>query len=228
LVSSGNTAAFVLNGNIDGGSAASAYGFNIGATAANKFTFNGNITGGSNSTAYGLYSTTGGANNPTVNGNVTGGTAAPGVYLGTTASDIITVNGVVTGGSGAAAYGVLMQGGFLQVGTNGKLVFTSGWVSPFSAARVKWAVADGANATITMYDTAGTPAAHVLYVPGYPADSAVWTGTSFDYGVHSGTKRASSIANCSAGNVKSGVTIDDVTGTYTGSAGTVIPHIIGA
>jgi len=34
--------------------------------------------------------------------------------------------------------------------------------------------------------------------------------------------RASDIANCEAGNVKSGVTIDDVTGSYTGSGTGVV------
>lgn len=47
-----------------------------------------------------------------------------------------------------------------------------------------------------------------------PDPSNVWFGTNVD--ATTGTKRASSITNCSAGNVKNGVTIDDVSGTYTG------------
>ena len=36
------------------------------------------------------------------------------------------------------------------------------------------------------------------------------------------TKVASSIANCSAGNVKTGIVIDDVTGSYGGGGGTEV------
>jgi hypothetical protein len=52
-----------------------------------------------------------------------------------------------------------------------------------------------------------------------PAASDVWhTASAYGVGGSGSTpsKVASSITNCSAGNVKSGVTIDDVTGTYTG------------
>lgn len=56
----------------------------------------------------------------------------------------------------------------------------------------------------------------------YPAEANVWYGTG-QYGPtgtdYTPSKRASSIANCEAGNVKSGVQIDNVTGTYAGSGG---------
>ena len=48
----------------------------------------------------------------------------------------------------------------------------------------------------------------------------VWNGIGLGDG-STGTKRASSIANCSAGNVKNAVTIDDVTGTLTGEGVTM-------
>jgi hypothetical protein len=52
-----------------------------------------------------------------------------------------------------------------------------------------------------------------------PADSAVWHGVAVGVSPRAGTKVGSSIANLSAGNVRNGITIDDVTGTYTGSGG---------
>lgn len=50
-----------------------------------------------------------------------------------------------------------------------------------------------------------------------PDASEVWHTAVFGpASATSGTKVASSITNCSAGNIKNGVTIDDVTGTYSG------------
>jgi len=58
-----------------------------------------------------------------------------------------------------------------------------------------------------------------------PGESDVWYGSG-TYKIanvtKTPTKRASSIANCEAGNIKSGVTIDDVAGSYAGGGGSVI------
>jgi hypothetical protein len=58
-----------------------------------------------------------------------------------------------------------------------------------------------------------------------PTEANVWFGTG-TYGnpgsPKTPTKRASSITNCSAGNIKNGVVIDDVTGTYGGGGGGVL------
>lgn len=66
--------------------------------------------------------------------------------------------------------------------------------------------------------------------PTLPSASNVWYGSG-TYGYSGGTttptKRASSITNCSAGNVKSGVVIDDVTGSYTGTAASIVPSFGG-
>jgi len=53
--------------------------------------------------------------------------------------------------------------------------------------------------------------------------SALWTGTTVTFGASSvtGTKRASSITNCTAPNVRNGVVIDDVTGTAVSNNSTV-------
>jgi hypothetical protein len=57
-----------------------------------------------------------------------------------------------------------------------------------------------------------------------PAAANVWYGTG-TYGIAgtgtTPTKRASSITNCTATNIKNGVTIDDVTGTLVGSTSMV-------
>lgn len=185
VVQSGNTNSWTQTGNVTGGGSANAHGFNIGATAADKFTFSGNILGGSNSTARGI-SSGASASRPVVNGNVTGGSAAPGIYLATVDSDILRVNGIVAGGSGSGAVGVLStQYLFLVLGTNGQLAYSAQWVSPISGVRVKWTVADGSAATITVYDA--TPTAHVLYVPDYPTEAEVQKDVDYDYGDKTGT-----------------------------------------
>ena len=60
------------------------------------------------------------------------------------------------------------------------------------------------------------------FFAGLAAAVNVWNGVDRGDG-STGTKRASSIANCSAGNIKDGVTIDDVTGTYDPMAAAVFP-----
>jgi len=62
--------------------------------------------------------------------------------------------------------------------------------------------------------------------PTIPAVANVWNGTAYGYyGALTGTKRASSIANCEAGNIKDDVVIDDVTGTYAGGgSGGLLVH----
>lgn len=57
--------------------------------------------------------------------------------------------------------------------------------------------------------------------PNYSAEADTFYGTG-TYGIggeFTPAMRASDIANCEAGNVKDGVTIDDVTGTYAGGGG---------
>jgi len=55
-------------------------------------------------------------------------------------------------------------------------------------------------------------------VGGYsdPGIANVWNGVTYDFEgtTLTGTKRASSITNCEAGNIRSGIYIDDVLGTY--------------
>lgn len=57
----------------------------------------------------------------------------------------------------------------------------------------------------------------------YPDAADVWFGSG-DYGPtgadYTPSKRASSIAFCESGNIKSGVTIDDVNGSYSAAPGT--------
>jgi hypothetical protein len=58
-----------------------------------------------------------------------------------------------------------------------------------------------------------------------PGEANVWTGTSYKIANTSknGSKVASSIANCSAGNVKKDVAVGDVTGAYDPMAAAVFP-----
>ena len=57
-----------------------------------------------------------------------------------------------------------------------------------------------------------------------PLASNVWNGIALGDGT-TGTKRASSIANCVATNIKSGVSIDDVAGSYGGGGVSDLPDI---
>jgi hypothetical protein len=59
-----------------------------------------------------------------------------------------------------------------------------------------------------------------------PDVSEVWNTATFGaYGLTAGTKRASSITNCTPGNVKDDVVIDDVTGTYAGESAPSVPTL---
>jgi hypothetical protein len=59
--------------------------------------------------------------------------------------------------------------------------------------------------------------------PDYPAESDVWHDVDYANAIYTGSLHASDIANCEAANVKDGVTIDDVTGTYDPMAAAVFP-----
>jgi hypothetical protein len=66
--------------------------------------------------------------------------------------------------------------------------------------------------SVVSYKIRGSTMAPIYHAPD---PSEVWNTATFGaYGLTAGTKRASSITNCSAGNIKSGVAIDDVTGSY--------------
>ena len=142
-------------------------------------------------------------------------------YHGTLAMSLYTlISGVVaaqyvltgrdnyTGGSPgtyvapvAAGYSVLAPGFGAAGGTSGTL----------AASKIRDATYG------TLADGSVLVAAGGSYVD--PANSAVWHGVAVGVSPRVGTKVGSSIANCSAGNVKNGVVIDDVTGSYTGSGG---------
>ena len=75
---------------------------------------------------------------------------------------------------------------------------------------------------------AGTDISGLVSGPTLPTASNVWTGTGtygYSDSLTTPTKRASSITNCTAGNVKNGVVIDDVTGTYIGASGGGAPIV---
>jgi hypothetical protein len=69
--------------------------------------------------------------------------------------------------------------------------------------------------SVVSYKIRGSTMAPIYHAPD---PSEVWNTATFGAdGLTAGTKRASSLANCSAGNIKSGVAIDDVTGSYGGA-----------
>ena len=77
---------------------------------------------------------------------------------------------------------------------------------------------DRGDSVLGTYDPGG--------VGGYsdPGVANVWNGVTYDYegSTLTGTKRASSITNCEAGNIKDGITIDDVLGTYSSASGAFV------
>jgi hypothetical protein len=122
LTSTGTGTTLVINGEIKGGSAASARGLTCSGDCT--VTVTGNVTGGS---AYGIYCTaactvtvtgnvTGGSGahgiecraacTITITGNVTGGTAYGTFCIYCTAACTMTITGNVTAGSGTNAYGI--------------------------------------------------------------------------------------------------------------------------
>jgi hypothetical protein len=119
--------------------------------------------------------------------------------------------------SGGAMYGPAAgtEGGFDDVGDDAaqRAAQLASDQAAIDAAKA------GILETVTILSVVGTlPQAKVIESHGGtfhdPANSEVWIGAAVGVSPRAGTKRASSITNCTAGNVKNGVAIDDVTGTY--------------
>ena len=96
-----------INGNVTGGSAASAYGLKIEGTAVVTVL---SCVGGTNTTAYGIYQTAGTSIIGTSNGSTTH--QAKGLVLAGGESTVTSANGAYTN-----ANGVLQSGGTLTIGT---------------------------------------------------------------------------------------------------------------
>lgn len=136
-------------------------------------------------------------------GTATGGSAvgAHGCYFNNGTATI----GMTKGGSVVGASGVMQIGGTLTVnGTD-----LTGVGQPVGGGTLK--IADGVR--LQFQDADGN--AKKFYGDSeMPAAADVWNGVSYGAADFTGTKRASSITNCTPANVRAKIVVDDVTGVY--------------
>jgi len=118
--------------------------------------------------------------------------------------DTVSIWGVVNG-----TYVAPVQAGYSALAPN----YGAGGVTAGTLAASK--IRDATYGTLA--DGSVLVAAGGTYVD--PANAGVWYNVAVGVSPRVGTKRASSITNCTVGNVKKDVAIDDVTGTYAGAAG---------
>ncbi|MCJ7778639.1 MAG: hypothetical protein MUP16_10030 [Sedimentisphaerales bacterium] len=131
---SGSTYTLVINGNVTGGSSASASGIYNTATGASTITITGNITGGTTLTTYGFNNISAGTVN--ITGNIVGGSStARGIYNNSTGA--ITITGNVTGGSTLTANGIYnISTGIITI--TGNLIFDV--AAPYTGYLPTWTV----------------------------------------------------------------------------------------
>lgn len=147
----------------------------------------------------------------------------------------IQANSTMTWGGTVSLTGIVKIAANKTLTITGTLTQSNGYLYGDGAGSSTLAVSAGATVTlthiasepgnlITLTIAAGatvTIMGQRVYVSGDstdPGEANVWTGTSYTINgvAKNGSKVASSITNCSAGNVKSGVAIGDVTGTDKG------------
>ncbi len=129
--------------------------------------------------------------------------------------NLLSSSGFVVVEAGATLYvtatgGVAIQAGSLTVNSGGTYTIDyTGYEFVYTNTTAPFIF--DSNANVTRYGVALLPSVD-------PGVANVWTGVAYKSRGSSltGTKRASSITNCTAGNIKAGVTIDDVTGTAGG------------
>lgn len=129
------------------------------------------------------------------------------VYISTSITILVTGSTTLSSVTSSSATNIVFNGAETGLKVAGPINFTDVTVT-CGSARAFWVMSTG-NLVRCSGIYKFTPA-------DFPATSDVWNGVSYAAAALTGAKRASSIANCSAGNVKSGVVIDDVTGSYAG------------
>lgn len=194
--------------NVDASSSCSAA---ITTRMNNAGTFNGVVAPGAEVTNTGTIS--GGMIHTGVN-NAAGGEITDGIF-----SSLVSGAGDVSGGKFLGNYGGAANNAAVTGGTfYGNFNNAGGTTSAGAHVNAAATISNYGSATLVLFDVVRTKVDNSLTAGTLvlPAAANVWYGSGA-YGVDgtgsTPSKRASSIANCSAGNVKSGVTIDDVTGT---------------
>ena len=206
--------------NLYGGSGASAWG--VWNTSTGAVTVNGNVTGGSAGTAYGIYN--GGTGTITIIGNTIGGSNMTAYGIWNNSTGVVTITGnlifsnyappyvgyrpVLTAGS---QYYIEMAGIKFPQQLLAHQVLADVNHGGLMGTRIDCPVAKAVS-TSGKY---GDPANPLVGIYHEPDANEVWHTAVF--GANSevnGTKVASSIANCEAANIKNGVIIDDVNGTF--------------
>lgn len=183
-----------INGDVTGGSGASAYGFLTSSTG--DHVINGNVAGGSGSASHGAYlnTTTGTLE---INGDVAGGSGSGnGVFH----YGAVTVTGNVTGGSGAGAYGV-------RVVTPGASLEVVGNVQAGTYLN-NWGVYNSGAGTVTITGNLINGAVEVAYAGG----PFTWNAAADHYIDLTGGQRAA--AEVDEDDLIEGVQNGQVTGVY--------------
>lgn len=204
-------------------------------TVGGTFLITGNISSTTTPYTGGALQVTGGA--VTFDGSISGSgcslfiTAGSLIWSSATRTIASEASGLVsqTGGTFNMSNVTLNNSGnFSIIKTGGTLTLTNTIIRNTSAA-----AGAACSTSVAGEITAWNAAVAAGNSPILPVVENVWNGTA-GYGYSGGlltpTKVASSIANCTAGNVKNGVVIDDVIGTYIGYEGsgglTNLPSLI--
>jgi len=193
LVRSGTTKTLTVNGDVTGGSAASAFG--ISGTDHNAMVINGDVTGGSNASGYGIAR---GANSHvlTITGDALAATSIA-IQIGYHAT--LTITGNMTATTVSATYG---YSSYYTVVLTGNLNYGANGEPPLGgSSRLKWAnVASGA--TMSVRD--GSLDAHTVKKPDYPTEAQVESGVDFDYTNLTGTLSGGGAASILGGGQLTG------------------------
>lgn len=218
---------------LSGSSGTGSMGCNWGSSGTWNHT--GVITGGSGNSSYGAYGSAGTFN---ITGTVTGGSGSSGSRsygVLWDSSGVATLNGSMVNTRQMVAWG-----GKPPVWTVG--AYDAKWgdiyygpepldhqlLSGVTCGRITGNRVDATASSVLSTHSYGDPDSQTTGTWVAPNTNTVWTGTTYGVaGGTSGTKRASSITNCEAGNVKKDVAIDDVTGTYEAAGGGAWPLIGG-
>lgn len=221
-------------GNIYGGSNASGYGINNTAggtmnitgniqggiapafrnTLATTITLTGNTTGGNAAGGFGLSNT--GAGTTNITGNCTGGLANGFLTTGTTASTALTCVGTITASESASG---LKTAGAVTVSTPCIDSYQFNAIDSvhtriYASSACIWSFR-------TENDYTGYKRIYCTnYAPNNPTIANVRNGTSYAFGVSTGTLIVPSVAN-----VQAGVAVDNTVGTYYKTASDVATEV---
>lgn len=205
------TGNLTVNGNITAGSGSASYG--LLHNSSGTVTVNGDVTGGSGNTADGVRNNSSGTLN--INGSATGGSGADANGARNSSTGSMTVTKAIGGGGGPGgianlAYGVYGSGNSGQV-TKVKQT-QSGAYGMAAIGGAVFLEEDSANNTAQFRKTANGSTVTLVHAstldPDFPAEADVRYNVSYANGDKTGAAHIPT-----AGQVVSGVAVDNTTGT---------------